>query len=723
MRVRRSLLAALVALAALGAAAPATFGSGTITVSKSDARAGTVTGTIPTRNVDGEPTGQRTTIIDCGTDCEEFVEDFETCTGGSGGEICDTHAETVELTQSPAAGWQFTSWTGCGSVTGTTCNRNMSGAFSGDPIDRAVTANYADVGDPTVALTGPVENSKINGLITVGATAADNADVARVEFSINGAAPFATDSVGTDGYSASFDTSAFSHPQMHTLRATAVDTSGHTSPLQDDDDRDFRIDRQTGVHFEAPTPAENEWVGIGDPAVQVAFAKNDDTPADTVTFTCNLGAGFAACTSPLGAENFDDDGTYAVTVQATDDAAPVANTAQVTRTFRIDRTAPVVTLTRPADDSDQPPSFTPEHSVVEANPADTGSLTCSLDGGAFATCGALSGLSGGAHTFAVKAVDKAGNETVVTHDFNVDGTPPSAEITDGPAQNEIIRTDDATFTFTATDPSTPLALSCRVDGGFGPCDSPTTHSASGLSEGAHFFELRVTDAAGNAVTRRRDFVVNAVRPTVAITGGPGEGAVIKSTEATFTFTTTGGTVRCSLDSETAFGPCTSAGSHRVTGLADGGHTFRVRVRDASNDEVMRSRTFTVDTSVPPPQTLKRPPPITQTVINEILRAILNPSLSTRFAAFRRYTVYKRLVLRNVPEGATVTATCKGRRCPARSVTLRRSGNVKLTRFLKKRLRVGTKLTIRVTKPGAIGKQFVIRIRRSRAPKLTISQIA
>ena len=51
------------------------------------------------------------------------------------------------------------------------------------------------------------------------------------------------------------------------------------------------------------------------------------------------------------------------------------------------------------------------------------------------------------------------------------------------------------------------------------------------------------------------------------------------------------------------------------------------------------------------------------------------------------------------------------------------GTVKLAKFTKKKLRPGTKLTIRVTKPGFIGKQFVILIRKNKAPKLTISQIA
>ena len=318
-----------------------------------------------------------------------------------------------------------------------------------------------------------------------------------------------------------------------------------------------------------------------------------------------------------GAANFASDADYSVTVKGTDDAAPVANTAQITRTFHVDRTAPVVAVTRPAEDSIQPPAFTPGFTVTEANPADAGAATCSRDGGAFGACGAVSGLANGHHTFAVRAVDKAGNATTATHGFDVDGTPPEVEITDGPAENEIIRTSGVQFTFAASDPSAPLTRSCRIDGGFGACTSGTTHAASGLSEGAHVFEVRATDAAGNTTTVTRNFVVNALRPTVEITGGPGEGAVIKATEATFLFSTSGVPSSARSTPRRRSADCTAPTRTGSPASSDGGHTFRVRVRDASNDEVDQGRARSRSTP--------RQPPPPETLIIEIL----NPTLSTR----------------------------------------------------------------------------------------------
>jgi hypothetical protein len=91
-------------------------------------------------------------------------------------------------------------------------------------------------------------------------------------------------------------------------------------------------------------------------------------------------------------------------------------------------------------------------------------------------------------------------------------------------------------------------------------------------------------------------------------------------------------------------------------------------------------------------------------------------------AYKRYTVYSRLVIKRVPRGATVSVRCKGRKCPAKSFKKTRAGNVKLAKFIKKRLRPGTTLTIRVTRPGAIGKQFLIKIRKGKTPTLRITQI-
>jgi hypothetical protein len=717
----RFIIALAAGLACLAALAPSALAGGKLTVEKNPVGGGTVAATIPERNVITGAAGNPTTILTCGTDCSATVDDYQVCSGPF---TCTAHAETVLLTQTAMPGWHFTGWTAdCAPVLLSpkgSCSVRMDNDGDDLPVDRTVKANYADVAAPSATLSGPVEGAKLHGTIPLGATAGDNAGVTKVEWFVNNSS-IGADTTPGDGFSKTFNTASYPHAQTLTVKVVASDAAGNQSLVGADDQRTYQVDSKTGVHFEAPTPAQDAWV-TGPAAV--AFAIDGDTPSDAgATLQCQVDdGGYHACSSPLAGSAFAADGTYKVDVKATDDAFPTPNVATVQRTFRVDRTAPVVSMSQPAEGSVQFPAFTPAYSVTEANPADAAPVTCSLDGGAFGTCGALSGLAGGAHTYSVKAVDKAGHETVVTHAFNVDGTPPEAEITNGPAENEIVRTDSVAFGFKATDPSAPLVRECRVDGAFGPCSTASSHSASGLSEGAHVFELRVADAAGNTVTVHRDFVVNAIRPTVAITGGPAEGAVIHDRRASFHFTATGGGVQCSLDSETIYRACSTGGSDTVSGLRDGGHTFRVRVRDASNDEVVKSRTFHVDTSPPAVAPAPRPaapapaaPPI-QEIRQEIIRQTLNPLLSSSYRAAAKFTVFRRLVLKGVPRGADVSVTCKGRRCPAKSAK-------KLTRFTKRRLAVGTTLTIRVTKPGTIGKQFLLAVRARRAPRLSITQIA
>jgi hypothetical protein len=75
----------------------------------------------------------------------------------------------------------------------------------------------------------------------------------------------------------------------------------------------------------------------------------------------------------------------------------------------------------------------------------------------------------------------------------VDGTPPPApSIASGPPSPTNQRSASFVFSGSASD----LAFSCKVDGGdFSACASPVTYT--GLSDGAHAFRVRATDAAGN----------------------------------------------------------------------------------------------------------------------------------------------------------------------------------------------------------------------------------
>jgi|SRR5581483_988757 len=107
------------------------------------------------------------------------------------------------------------------------------------------------------------------------------------------------------------------------------------------------------------------------------------------------------------------EGSYIVSVQATDTATPASNTSSpVTATFRVDRTAPATpAFTKTPDD----PTFDTKAQFTWRD-AETGvTFACSLDGATPAACDPsgiqLKNLAIGTHTDSVWAVDAAGNRS------------------------------------------------------------------------------------------------------------------------------------------------------------------------------------------------------------------------------------------------------------------------------------------------------------------------
>jgi hypothetical protein len=95
-------------------------------------------------------------------------------------------------------------------------------------------------------------------------------------------------------------------------------------------------------------------------------------------------------------------------------------------------------------------------------------------------------------------------------------------------------------------------------------------------------------------------------------------------------------------------------------------------------------------------------------------------LAYTFGATRRATTLRNLAVETEP-GARVTASCraKGKRCKGTRDFARATAAVsrRLRGFEGKRLPVGAKLTIQVTKSGTIGAVKTLTIRRRKAPAL------
>ena len=76
---------------------------------------------------------------------------------------------------------------------------------------------------------------------------------------------------------------------------------------------------------------------------------------------------------------------------------------------------------------------------------------------------------------------------------------------------------------------------------------------------------------------------------------------------------------------------------------------------------------------------------------------------------------------SAPRGVTITVRCFGSRsCPSKALTRAaaaqvRRGKVTRLKALEGRFRAGTRFVISVTKPGAIGKHTLIRVRKGKQP--------
>ncbi len=114
---------------------------------------------------------------------------------------------------------------------------------------------------------------------------------------------------------------------------------------------------------------------------------------------------------------------------------------------------------------------------------------------------------------------------------------------------------------------------------------------------------------------------------------------------------------------------------------------------------------------PPPAPTPQPSPV----------RIISP-VSTSWLVKKRYSLLRRIVVKELPAGATVTITCRGKGCPfkRRTFTPGMNGSANATKaFAKRRLRRNVVLEVRITKPGAIGRVLTYTLRKRRVPRPVI----
>jgi len=304
-----------------------------------------------------------------------------------------------------------------------------------------------------------------------------------------------------------------------------------------------------------------------------SFTFSDSEPG--VTFKCRLDKGaFPPCTSPASYSGLAP-GLHTFFVRAGD--ALGNETDSVSYAWMIDLTPPPT----PTVDSRPPNPSGSESAEFTFSDAESGvSFDCSLDAGSFSNCSSprdYASLLDGNHTFAVRAVDAAGNASDPTapYTWTIDTVNPVVTLTDKPSL--LTNQTSVSFTFSSNKPRS--TYECKLDGGaFLPnCSSPQLYT--GLADGSHTFAVRAT-AVTIGPSTTYTWTIDTIPPETAIASGPP--ADSSSASATFTFTSSepGSTFVCTLDAG-GISPC--ALPQTYSGLGDGAHTFGVQAVDAAGN--------------------------------------------------------------------------------------------------------------------------------------------
>jgi hypothetical protein len=204
---------------------------------------------------------------------------------------------------------------------------------------------------------------------------------------------------------------------------------------------------------------------------------------------------------------------------------------------------------------------------------------CRIDDAAFSGCPvngqSYSGLADGAHTFEVRAVDAGvADPTPASFSWTIDTAVPDTVLDSHPADPSA--TAAASFAYHASEAS--ASFQCRLDSGqFAACGAGGK-SYSAVSDGAHTFEVRAHDAAGNADASPATYTWTVDTPepnppNTTVNGGPGRKTKDKTPTFHFKSDQSGVTFECGVDSGD-FRACESP--YKTRRLHPGLHHFRVR---------------------------------------------------------------------------------------------------------------------------------------------------
>ncbi len=318
----------------------------------------------------------------------------------------------------------------------------------------------------------------------------------------------------------------------------------------------------------------------------------------------------------------------------------------------------------------------------------------------------------GQHTIAVAVGDSTTgkNPVVTSQDILVQNAAPVAAIAQDPAAPST--GDQITISSASTDADGD-ALTCAWDlDGDGTFEKPgCSVSRTFAKAGAFNVALRVSDGvAGDTVTRT---VTVANRPPVAsIAASPD--APLTGDEITLDGRGSGdpdGSIVAGawdLDGDGAFDDAAGPTATVVFDTA-GPHTVALQVVDDSGASAVASAVITVGQGA---IAAAASPP------GPAAPAKIGATLRYAFTRTRTRTMFTSLLVRNVPAGAKVKASCKGGGCPKKAFTaVAKSDSLSLKTLIRHKLKAGAVISVVVTKPGMTSRTIVVTVRTGKGPKL------
>jgi hypothetical protein len=548
--------------------------------------------------------------------------------GGAGSSPDITSAPVSPTTATPLT-WAFTSSaaaTSCELVRGTTVVSALATCVSGAP-----SATFDVSADPGGSYTFTVydaDAADVNGTTPSDTSTVDVAPVA----------PTVSRTTASPGSSRSpewtFDTptGATDACELDDPDGNAVDTeSPCTSPydadLTGDDDGTYTLSvtaTSGGVTGAAgsssylldttPPPAPSVTAPSG-PGSNFSPSFTVSDTESGVSFQCSVGGPSTVPAPTCGpTTTLDltraDEGTYTLSVTATDPAGNVSGVSTATYTLDVPPAPVVVAPASPGRTKN------PQFTISDADP--TAILTCHLisalghtiftghcpANGTFAT----SGFSDGTYTLVVTATDTSGHSTSTTIHWTRDTTAPPEPSVTPPASpgNSVspaftVSDSEAGVTYTcSTTPTEPVLT----------CGTTTTLDLSAATDGTYSVSVSAVDAAGNvSAARTASYLLDTTPPSPPEVSAPASPANSRSPSFTVTDADPTASFTCSVSpSPATVTSCGATTGVSLSGAPDGVYTLSVTATDAAgNTSAAGSASYTLDTTAPPVPSVVAPP--------------------------------------------------------------------------------------------------------------------